>query len=92
MQSQYWTDKRQGEKHCHTVGRALIREKVLKLGSKDIDIIGNSNAYNTKKDYYLCKEEEQLKLPEGIQSANGLQAQVGVRKEDGKRNQQDPEK
>lgn len=81
-----------GREALSHVGRALIREKVLKLGSKDIDIIGNSNAYNTKKDYYLCKEEEQLKLPEGIQSANGLQAQVGVRKEDGKRNQQDPEK
>ena len=67
----------------NNVGRALVRKKVLKLDPKDIDIIYNSDVYNTYKDHYLSKEEELQKLLEGILSANGLQAQVGVNKADG---------
>ena len=56
----------------NNVGRALVKKKVLMLGSKDIDTINNSDIYNTHKDLYLSKKEREEKLLEGIQSANGL--------------------
>ena len=37
----------------NNVDRALVKKKVLKLGSKDIDLIDNSDIYNTYKDLYL---------------------------------------
>ena len=57
---------------------------MLLLGSKDIDIINNSDIYDTYKDLYLNKKEREERLLQGIQSANGLKARVGAEKaEDG---------
>ena len=67
----------------NNVGRALVKKKVLILGSKEIDTINNSNIYDTYKDLYLSKKEREEKLPQGIQSANGLKARVGAKKADG---------
>ena len=50
----------------NNVGRALVKEKVLILGSKEIDTINNSNIYDTYKDLYLSKKEREEKLPQGI--------------------------
>ena len=49
----------------------------------DIDTINNSDIYNTYKDLYLSEKEREEKLLQGIQSANGLKAQVGAKKADG---------
>ena len=68
------------------VGRALVKKKVLMLGSKDIDTINNNNKsdiYDTYKDLYLSEKEREEKLLQGIQSANGLKARVGAKKADG---------
>ena len=43
-------------------GRALVRKKVLMLGSKDIDTINNSDIYGTCKDLYLGEKEREKKL------------------------------
>ena len=67
----------------NNVGRALVKKKVLMLGSKDIDTINNSDIYETYKDLYLSEKECEEKLLQGIQSANGLKAQVGAKKVDG---------
>ena len=67
----------------NNVRRALVKEKVLMLGSKDIATINNSDVYGTYKDLYLSKTEREEKLLQGIQSANGLKAWVGVKKSDG---------
>ena len=67
----------------NNVGRALVKKKVLMLGSKDIDMINNSDIYNTYKDLYLSEKEREEKLLQGIQLANGLKARVGVKKSDG---------
>ena len=40
----------------NNVGRALLKKKVLMLGSKDIDTINNSDIYNTYKDLYLSEK------------------------------------
>ena len=54
------------------------------LGSMDIDTINNSDIYETYKDLYLSEKEREERLLQGIQSANGLKAQVGAEKaEDG---------
>ena len=37
----------------NNVGRALVKKKVLILGSKEIDTINNSDIYDTYKDLYL---------------------------------------
>ena len=63
----------------NNVGRALLKEKVLMFGSKDIDTINNSDIYNTYKDLYLSKKEIEQKLLKGIQLANGLRARLGVK-------------
>ena len=39
----------------NNVGRALVKKKVLMLGSKDIDTINNLDVYDTYKDLYLSK-------------------------------------
>ena len=39
--------------------RALMKKKVLMLGSKDIDTINNSDIYDTYKDLYLSKKERE---------------------------------
>ena len=67
----------------NNVGRALVKIKVLMLGSKQIDTINNSNIYDTYKDLYLSKKELEEKLLQGIQSANGLKARLGAKKADG---------
>ena len=65
----------------NNVGRALVKKKVLMLGSKNIDSINNSNIYDTYKDLYLSKKEREEKLPQGIELANGLKARVGTKKQ-----------
>ena len=50
------------------------------LGWKDIDTINNSDIYDTYKDLYLSEKEREEKLLQGIQSANGLKARVGEKK------------
>ena len=66
------------------VDRALVKEKVLMIGSKDIDTINNLAIYDTYRDLYLSeKKKREEKLLQGIQSANGLKARVGTRKSDG---------
>ena len=67
----------------NNVGRALVKKKVLMLGSKDIGTINNSDIFDTCKDLYLSKKEYQEKLNQGIQSANGLKTLVGAKKSDG---------
>ena len=46
----------------NNVGRALVKKKVLTLGSKDIDTIKNSAIYDTYKNLYLSKKELEEKL------------------------------
>ena len=67
----------------NNVGRALVKKKVLMLGSKDIDTINNSDIYVKYKDVYLSEKELEEKLLRGIQLANGLKARVGAKKSDG---------
>ena len=58
----------------NNVGIALVRKKVLMLGSKDIDTINNSDIYDTHKDLHLSEKEPEEKLLGGIQSVIGLKA------------------
>ena len=58
----------------NNVGRALVKENVLMLGSRDIDTISNSDINDTYKDLYLSKKEREKKLLQGIQLAYGLKA------------------
>ena len=60
-----------------------MKEKVLMLGSKDIDTINNSDVYDTYKDLYLSEKEREEKLLQSIQPTNVLKAQVGATKADG---------
>ena len=64
----------------NNVGRALVKKKVLMLGSKDIDTINNSAIYETYKDLYLSEKEREEKLLQGIQRTNDLTARVGAKK------------
>ena len=64
----------------NNVGRGLVKKKVLKLGSTDIDTTDNSDAYDTYKDLYLSEKKCEEKLLLGIQPANGLKARVGAKK------------
>ena len=41
----------------NNVGRALVKKKVLMLGSKDIDRINNSDVYGMYKGLYLSEKE-----------------------------------
>ena len=67
------------------VGRALVKKKVLFLGSdsKDIDTVNNSDIHDTYKDLYMSEKEREEKLLQGIQSPNILKARVGGKKADG---------
>ena len=67
----------------NNVGRALVKKKVLMLGSKDIDMIDDSDIYGTYKDLYPSEKKREEKLLQGIQSANGLKLRVGAKKSDG---------
>ena len=67
----------------NNVGMALVTKKVLILGSKDIDLINNSDIYYTYNDLYLSEKEREEKLLQGIQLTNGLKARLGAKKADG---------
>ena len=67
----------------NNVGRALVKKKVLMLGSKEINTVNQSYIYDTYKDLYLSKKEREENLLQGIQSATGLKARVGATKADG---------
>ena len=56
----------------NNVGRALVKKKVLMLGSEDIDTISNSNIYDMYKDLYLSEKYCEEKLLQGIETTNGL--------------------
>ena len=62
----------------NNVGRALVKKKVLMLGSKDNDTIKNSDIYDTYEDLYLSEKERE---ENGIQLANGLKARVSAKKQ-----------
>ena len=64
------------------VSRALVKKKVLMLDSKDIDMINNSDIYDTYKNLFLSKEEPKEKLLQGTQLANGLKARLSAKKAD----------
>ena len=66
----------------NNVGRALVKKKLIMLGSKEIDVINNSDINGRYKDLYLSKKEQE-RLLQGIQSANGLKASTGAKKTDG---------
>ena len=67
----------------NNVGRSLVKKRVLILGSKDIDMINNSDIHDTYKDLYLSEKEREEKLLQGIQSTNGVRVRVGAKKADG---------
>ena len=67
----------------NNVGRALVKKKVLILGSTEIDTINNSDIYDTYKDLYLSKKGREEKLFQGIQPTNGLKTWVRAKKADG---------
>ena len=46
----------------NNVGRALLKRKVLMLGSKDIDTINSSDIYDIYKDLYRSEKEREEKL------------------------------
>ena len=62
----------------NNVGRALMKKKVLMLGSKEIDAINNTDTYDTYKDFYLSEKECEKKLLQGMQLVSGLRAWVGA--------------
>ena len=62
----------------HSYQFLLNQAMVLLLGSKEIDTINNSDIYDTYKDLYLSKKEREERLLQGIQSGNGLKAQLEV--------------
>ena len=53
------------------------------LGSKGIEMIDNSDIYDTYKGLCLSKKQREERLPQGIQSGNGLKARLGAKKADG---------
>ena len=67
----------------NNVGRALMKKKMVMLGSKDIDTINNSDIYDTYKDLFLSKKEREENLLQWIQPTNGLKARMVAKKADG---------
>ena len=63
----------------NNVGRALVKKKVLIIGSKGIDTINNPDIYDTYKDLYLSKKEREKMLLQSIQSVNWLKARLGAK-------------
>ena len=55
---------------------------MLRLGSKEIDVINNSCIYDAYKDLYLSEKERDERLLQGIQPANGLKARLDAKKSD----------
>ena len=64
------------------IDRALVKKKVLLIGSKEIDTINNSDIYDTYKNLYLSEKKREEKLLQDIQTANGLKARAGAKKAD----------
>ena len=56
---------------------------MLRLGSKEIDVINNACIYDAYKDLYLSEKEREERILQGIQLANGLKARLGSTKSDG---------
>ena len=74
------------DKACSVVNnveKALVKKKVLMLGSKGIDTINNSDIYDTYKDLYLSEKEREEKLLQRMQLAHGLKARVGEKEVNG---------
>ena len=46
----------------NNIGRALVKKKELMLGATRIDMIDNTDIYDTYKDLYLSKKEREGKL------------------------------
>ena len=67
----------------NNVGRALVKKKILMIGSKEIDTIDNSDIYDTYKDLYLSEKEREKKILQGMQPAKGSKVWVGAKKADG---------
>ena len=65
----------------NNVCRALVKKKVLKLGSKNIDTIDNSDVYDMYKDLYMSKKKREERLLQGIQSVNGSKLPLGLKKQ-----------
>ena len=55
---------------------------MLRLGSKETDVINNSCIYDAYKDLYLSEKERDERLLQGIQPANGLKARLDAKKSD----------
>ena len=69
---------------ANSIGRALVKKNVLMLRSNDIiDIINNSDIFDTCKDLYLNEKELEEKILQDIQSENDLMVWVGAKKADG---------
>ena len=56
---------------------------VVNNAGRALDMINNSDIYDTYKDLYLSKKEHEENLLQGIQSTNGLKARLGAKKADG---------
>ena len=66
----------------NNVGRELVKKSVLKLSSKGIGTIDNSDVCGTYKDLFMSKKEREERLLQGSHSVNGLKARVGAKKAD----------
>lgn len=64
----------QGELDTTFVDTALVKKKFLTLDSKETETINNTGIYDTYKDLCLREKEREEKLPQGMQSANGLKS------------------
>ena len=76
-----YTDKTRSV--AKNLGRALLKKKVLMLGSKEIYTVNTTDSYDAYKNLYLSEKEREEKLLLCIQPAKGLKAQVGVKKANG---------
>ena len=56
---------------------------MLRLGSKEIDVINNSCIYDVYKDLYLSEKEREERLLQGIQPTNWLKARFWAKKSSG---------
>ena len=68
------------------VGRALVKKKMIMIGSKKIYSINNADIYDTYKDLYLIKKVREEKILHDIQLADGLRVRVSANKANKKSN------
>lgn len=66
-----------------SIVKNLVMKKGQTLGSKETDIINNTDIYISDKGLYLSEKERKEKVLQGIQSLNCLKSQVGAKKIDG---------